>query len=269
VLLTGTDFWLYYDPGGYGRRSGKPRKFFIGQVGRSFRQGICLLIIRNFSPQLLTLTTMKKTLLVLLMITIGGAAWAQKANKKNREIFTLGPKAGINYTTLIKDDRRLSSDYQLGYHFGGFLRLSPGKFYVQPELLLTSKKTDLQVNQNTGGTVQSGSYQVSFTNVDVPLLFGTKLLGTRTNFRVFAGPMASFNISGRGLEDVFRENTSAQDYYEKTIWGFQAGAGIDLGALTFDARYERGLSAAANLERANLGKPATGLFQFSLGIKLL
>ncbi len=117
--------------------------------------------------------------------------------------------------------------------------------------------------------MQTGNYRVAFTNVDVPLLFGTKLLGNRTNFRVFAGPMASFNISGKGLEDVVDENQSAEDYYEKTVWGFQAGAGFDLGALTFDARYERGLSAAANLERANLGKPATGLFQFTLGIKLL
>ena len=209
---------------------------------------------------------MKKTLFALMMLLLAGTAWAQKGN---REVFTLGPKAGINYTTLIKDDRRISSDYKLGYHFGGFLRFSPGKFYIQPEVLLTSKKTDLQVNQNTGGTVQTGNYRVSFTSLDVPLLFGTKLVGNRSNFRVFAGPMASFNIAGRGLEDVIRENESARDYYEKTVWGFQAGAGIDLGALTFDARYERGLTAAANLERANLGKPATGLFQFTLGIKLL
>lgn len=209
---------------------------------------------------------MKKTLLALLMLTIGGTVWAQK---KNTEVFTLGPKAGINYTTLIKDSRNLNSDYKLGYHLGGFLRFSPGKFYVQPEVLLTSKKTDFQVNQNTGGAVQTGNYRVSFTNVDIPLLLGTKLIGNRTNFRVFAGPMASFNISGKGLEDVVNENESAEDFYEKTVWGFQAGAGFDLGALTFDARYERGLSAAANLERVNLGKPATGLFQFTLGIKLL
>lgn len=210
---------------------------------------------------------MKKTLIALLMLTLAVPAWAQQ--KKNREIFTLGPKAGVNFTTLIKDDRKINSDYQLGYHFGGFMRLSPGKFYIQPEVLFTAKKTDIQVNQNTGGTVQSGNYRVSFTNVDVPLLFGTKLIGRRSNFRVFAGPMASFNISGQGLEDIFPDETSAQEYYEKTVWGFQAGAGIDLGALTFDARYERGLSASANLERANLGKPATGLFQFTMGIKLL
>ncbi len=210
---------------------------------------------------------MRKTLLALLMLTLAGSAWAQQ--KKNREPFTLGPKAGINYTTLIKDNREINSDYQLGYHFGGFMRFSPGKFYIQPEVLFTARKTDIQVNNNSGGSVQSGNYRVSFTNVDVPLLFGTKLLGNRTNFRVFAGPMASFNISGRGLENIFQENNSAQDYYEKTIWGFQAGAGIDLGALTFDARYERGLTAAANLDRAGLGKPSTGLFQFTLGIKLL
>jgi hypothetical protein len=209
---------------------------------------------------------MKKTLFALMMLTLAGTAWAQKSN---REVFTLGPKAGINFSTLIKDDRRINSDYKLGYHAGGFLRFSPGRFYVQPEVLFTSKKTDLQVNQNTGGPVQSGTYRVSFSSVDVPLLFGIKLFGDRSNFRAFAGPMASFNISGRGLKDVFQENGSARDYYEKTIWGLQAGAGVDLGALTLDARYERGLTAAANLDRANLGKPATGTFQLSLGIKLL
>jgi hypothetical protein len=209
---------------------------------------------------------MQKTLFALMMLLLAGTAWAQK---RNPEVFTFGPKAGINYTSLIKDDRRINSDYKLGYHLGGFLRFSPGKFYIQPEVLFTSKKTDLQVNQNTGGTVQSGNYRVAFTSVDVPVLLGAKLLGGRSNFRVFAGPMASFNISGRGLEEFFRENESADDYYQKTIWGFQAGAGIDVGALTFDARYERGFTAAANLDRANLGKPATGLFQLSVGIKLL
>jgi hypothetical protein len=209
---------------------------------------------------------MKKTLFALMMLILTGTAWAQKGN---REVFTLGPKAGINFTTLIKDDRRINSDYKLGYHFGGFLRFSPGRFYIQPEVLLTSKKTDLQINQNTGGSVQTGNYRVSFTSLDVPVLLGAKLAGNRSNFRVFAGPMASFNISGRGLEDVVRENETARDYYEKTIFGFQAGAGFDVGALTFDARYERGLTAAANLKRADLGKPSTGLFQLTMGIKLL
>lgn len=205
---------------------------------------------------------------MLLTLLIIGSASAQKSNSGS--VFTFGPKAGINYTTLIEDAKSLKSDYQLGYTFGAFARISPGRFYLQPEVLLSAKKTDVTVNQSGSANTQAGTYKVTFTNVDVPLLLGTRLVGNESfNLRIFGGPMASFNLGGKGLKELFQENRSASDYYEKTVWGFQAGAGFDLGALTFDARYERGLSGAANLERESMGKPNTGLFQFSLGIKLL
>ncbi len=211
---------------------------------------------------------MKKALSgILLTLIVTGSAFAQKPSGS---VFTFGPKAGINYTTLIEDTKSLSSNYQLGYHGGAFIRVSPGKFYLQPEVLLTAKKTDVIVNQNSNTNTEAGTYKVTFTNVDVPLMIGTRLVGNESfNLRVFGGPLASFNLGGKGLKELFKENQSAAEYYEKTVWGFQAGAGFDLGALTFDARYERGLTGAANLKRADMGKPNTGLFQFSLGIKLL
>jgi hypothetical protein len=53
---------------------------------------------------------------------------------------------------------------------------------------------------------------------------------------------------------------------EKNIMGYQAGSGIDLGNLTFDVRYESGLS---NVSQSKKYSQQQNLFHLSLGFKLL
>lgn len=208
------------------------------------------------------------TKLFILLLIVGlcaQSAYSQEA----AAAFTIGPKAGINYSTLIKENRDIDSKYKLGYTVGAFARFGKN-MYLQPEVLFTTKNAEISVNQSGNSSAQNGSYNVKFKNIDVPVLLGLKLIGAENfNLRAYAGPMASFNIEGKGLEGLTTENQSASDYYKSAVWGYQAGAGMDFGAVTFDARYEGSFTEAANLERANLGKPKTGLFQFSLGIKLL
>ena len=48
--------------------------------------------------------------------------------------------------------------------------------------------------------------------------------------------------------------------------GFQAGSGVDLGNLTFDVRYEAGLSNVSQNEKYSQQQ---NLFHLSLGFKLL
>jgi hypothetical protein len=209
---------------------------------------------------------MKTKLFVFLLL---GLSVQAVYSQESASYFTIGPKAGINYSTLIKDNRDIDAKYKLGYTIGAFARFGKS-VYIQPEVLFTTKNAQININQSDNSSAQSGSYTVKFKNIDVPVLLGVKLIGAENfNLRAYAGPMASFNIEGKGLEGLTSENQSGSDYYKAAVWGYQAGAGIDFGAVTLDARYEGGFTEAANLERANLGKPKTGLFQFSLGIKLL
>ncbi len=183
--------------------------------------------------------------------------------------FTLGPKAGINYSTLVADKGDINSSYRLGYHAGAFFRFTYGALLIQPEVMFSAKRAKLNMQQSSNGNYQSGQYNVEFNNIDIPWLVGVSLVNSDAfSFRLYAGPMASFNISGKGLNGFIQENKSAKDYYEDLVWGYQAGLGFDFGNITLDGRYEGGFTGAANFDRAQLGKPKSGLFQASLGIKL-
>src|SRR5680860_1261366 len=93
-----------------------------------------------------------------------------------------------------------------------------------PELVYT--KTQSAYNLN-GGT----KYDIS--KLDLPVLVGAKIIGP---LHVFAGPAFQYMLSN-DLED-FSINDAEKDF---TV-GLHIGAGVDLGRLGLDVRYERGLS---------------------------
>lgn len=187
----------------------------------------------------------------------------------NRNIFTFGPKIGVNYASLVKNPVVLDADYQVGYHVGAFMRFNVRRAYIQPEVLYSTKGADLTLPETPGAAYRPGTYAVTINTIDVPLLLGARLVNTRSfNLRAFAGPMVSFNVGGSGLDDFLGEGESTKSYLETVGLSYQAGIGFDFGALTLDTRYEWGVTGAANLERADLGKPRNGLFQASLGIKI-
>ena len=183
--------------------------------------------------------------------------------------FTFGPKVGLNYGTFLKNPVALQTDYQSGYHVGAFMRFNVRRAYLQPEVLFSTKGGELDLTANPTGAYQPNLYSVTVNNIDVPLLLGTRLIDNRVfNLRVFAGPMASFNVGGQGLDNFLGDNESTDYYLADVAMSYVAGLGIDLGTLTLDTRYEWTIGGAADLQRANLGKPRTGTFQVSLGIKL-
>jgi hypothetical protein len=171
---------------------------------------------------------MKKYFLsVALLIAICISAKAQ---------FTLGVKGGINFSKIDADNVNKSS--VTGYQAGAFARIGGG-VYLQPELYLSSCGGDFDSNNN--GTAYSA--HVKFTNLNVPLLLGYRIGPKNLNLRLMAGPVYSYALN---KDESFSNNfTNAyQDFgkYRNSTLGLQAGAGVDLGSITADLRYQAGLT---------------------------
>jgi hypothetical protein len=148
--------------------------------------------------------------------------------------FSLGIKGGVNYSTINSDNLKRSS--VAGYQAGVFARFG-NSFYVQPEVYVSSTGGHFESNDNN----YSGN--VKFTNLNVPLLLGYKFGQKNLNFRVMAGPIyTSLMNKNESLSQNFDIAYSDFGHYRSSTLGYQAGAGVDIGAITADLRYEGNLT---------------------------
>ncbi|MDR3696779.1 porin family protein [Mucilaginibacter sp.] len=191
---------------------------------------------------------MKKVLLTTaLLIAVCISAEAQ---------FSLGIKGGVNYSTINSDN--LKSSGVAGYQAGVFARIGSG-LYLQPEVYLSSTGGHFQSNDN----VYSGN--VKFTNLNVPLLLGYKFGLSNLNFRVMAGPIYTSVLSrDESLSQNFSTAYNDFGHYRNSTLGYQAGFGVDIGAITADLRYEGNLTDV----NPDFGQ-RQNLWALSVGFKIL
>lgn len=200
---------------------------------------------------------MKKLILIAgLLITTSVTALAQLPS------FTGGLKAGANYSELKSDEDLADANSILGYQFGVWTRLGGGGVYLQPELYLGSKGGENPVVIDANGLETEVNGEVKFTTLDLPILIGTKFGPNKLNFRLMAGPVISFMVDQSTTTDEAVQ--SIRDYKDQAF-GLQAGAGVDVGNLTVDLRYEAGLS---NVSKSDKYDQKQNLFHLSLGLKL-
>lgn len=197
---------------------------------------------------------MKKIILLsCLFVAMSFASFAQLPS------FNLGVKGGLNLATLKSDDF-FGEENRLGYQFGVWARLGGAGFYVQPEAYLAGKGGKFDLSQDNGVNAEG---KVRFTTLDVPVLIGNKIGFDKLNVRFMAGPVVSFI-----LDDSFKSNfqnvADVNDYKNQT-WGAQIGAGVDIGSLAVDLRYEAGLS---NVSKSGQYDQKQNLWHLSLGYKL-
>lgn len=149
--------------------------------------------------------------------------------------FNLGLKAGLNYTTIKAQNNEFEESGVLGYQVGAWARY--GKtIYIQPEIYLGTKGSSFKFS--SGGTVIEEKQE--FTTLDVPLLLGTKFGTDKMNIRLMAGPALQFNLNEN--EKAFNQAVDPSFYkYRGFVTNAQIGAGVDLGNLSLDLRYETSL----------------------------
>lgn len=200
---------------------------------------------------------MKKIIFSIVFLTLG---WATS----KAQTFNLGVKAGVNLAKLNADFA--SEENRLGYQIGAWARIGGASFYVQPEAYIGSKGNKFISIQQDNGNEVSAEGKVKFTTLDIPVLLGTKFGAKNLNFRLMAGPVISFVLDeNSSFSSAYQQATDFSNYKNQAL-GLQAGAGVDVGSISVDLRYEAGLS---NISKSEKYTQKPNLFQFSLGFKIL
>jgi hypothetical protein len=170
--------------------------------------------------------------------------------------FNFGIKAGTNITKFASQ-QSLESSNRAGYLVGIWARAGALGLHIQPELYYTVKTTN--VKDQTGQTLS-----VDFNSVDIPILIGTKIGLAGIGGRLNTGPVISFIISDEQKFSGAASNLSKFNYKDQaTAWQF--GAGLDIKKISFDLRYEHGLT---KITRPGYEDTKLRLFNFSVGYKL-
>ena len=151
----------------------------------------------------------------------------------------LGIKGGLNLTNISMDmeagDFQIVSNprSQIGYHFGGLVRVSLFGVFIQPELVFTSIATEYTVTDLATTIPELASQRIG--RVDVPVILGVRL----GNMRLGLGPVASVIVSDQNDLTVI---TGYETSLKSATFGYQVGGGFDIWKLGLDIRYEGNLS---------------------------
>ena len=181
---------------------------------------------------------MKRLVVIILVVLIAIPGFSQ---------IKFGLKAGVSTTNLrMSDIKTLTSgntsytvgalkNANYGFQAGAFVRVSLMGFYIQPELLFTSRTDEYKVTDLSNPLSAITSKQ-QFNRLDLPVMLGARLGPLRIN----AGPSARLLINSP--KDLIA-NADFKSMYNNLTFGYQAGLGVDfLKRITVDLRYEGSLT---------------------------
>lgn len=233
-----------------------------------------------------------KKFVCIISLCLVGMASAQ-AQKKG---FAIGIKGGVNLSRLtmgnvfttryddsgnpylgydgkeVRDNLKQSFNTTTGAVGGIYARFGRVVF-IQPEVLVSTKGGSFDIVQMNMETPVTKTVKIKYSNIDVPILIGLK----GGPIRILAGPVTSFRIGdNQRLRDAFKEYTSdLNDALAQATFGYQLGAGLDLGGFSLDVRKEGSFTNLASFQ-AN-GQPIGDKssvkqkmisWQVTLGVKL-
>ncbi len=144
---------------------------------------------------------MKKSILILAIITLTGNAITAQNETDLREKLLFGLKVGANYSNVYDSKGQdFQADPKLGFAGGAFLAIPIGKYLgVQPEVLLSQK------GFAATGSLFGSTYKFTRTTtyIDAPLLFAFKPSEFIT---LLAGPQYSYLLNQK---DVWTSSTTS------------------------------------------------------------
>lgn len=157
-------------------------------------------------------------ILLALCLLVAMGVFAQKEQG-------FGLKAGLNYNGNgdffdAAENIFRSPDRNIGYHVGVYGKFGT-RLYLRPELIYTQTRSDY----NEG--------ELRLDKLDLPVLVGLKIIGP---VHAFAGPAFQYILNSEF--DAISFDNLDRDF---TV-GLHLGAGVNLGKLGVDLRYERGFS---------------------------
>jgi hypothetical protein len=190
---------------------------------------------------------MKKLILSLILFIVA----CNLASAQVIPSFQLGIKAGANLSSLNFTNPSFSSSNQAGYLAGLWARVGALGFNFQPEMYITSKNVNITDNGE--------ELKAKFTSIDVPLLIGGKIGAFGLGARFYTGPLFSFAINkDQSFSGALNKATTLAYSDQNVAWQF--GAGLDIKSLSFDLRYEAGIT------KQSYGESHTRVSLFSLSL---
>ncbi|MCF4102500.1 PorT family protein [Gillisia sp. M10.2A] len=161
-----------------------------------------------------------KKLLVIAIVFISGTAMAQSS---------FGIKGGLNYgaTGDYENYSQVADDVttiengkeKTGYHLGVFGKFEVVGIFIQPELVYTRLNTEYN------------TFDYKIDKIDAPLLVGLNVLGP---LNIKAGPSFQYILNN----DFENSALKVSKVDNEITLGYQLGAGLNLGRLGLDLRYE-------------------------------
>ena len=233
-----------------------------------------------------------KKLACICILCLIGITTAQ-AQKKG---FAFGIKGGVNLSRLtmgnvfttryddsgnpylgydgkeVRDNLKQSFNTRTGAVGGVWMRFGKTVF-IQPEVLVSTKGGSFDIIQTDQEVPVTKTVNIKYSNIDVPLLIGLK----GGPIRILAGPVTSFRIGdNQRLRDAFKQYTSdLNGALSQATFGYQLGAGLDLGSFSLDVRKEGSFTNLASFQiegqqvngKSNVRQKINS-WQVTLGFKL-
>lgn len=165
-----------------------------------------------------------KKLMILILFVSSVSAFGQSAK--------FGIKGGLNFgatgdITSITNEN-FDGDSKVGYHIGAFAKFKFAGLFLQPELVYTRLTTDYGKSVNVDA-------DYNFSKLDIPVLLGIDVVGPLS---LKAGPAFQLVLNN----DLDVDGLEADDPENSFTIGYQIGAGVQLGRLGIDLRYENSFS---------------------------
>lgn len=171
---------------------------------------------------------------------------------------------------VVKNNFVNNEIYSTGFGAGMFFRFVRGSFFVQPEIIYSSKAGIFDVI-NTDGSL-SNRVNAKINSIDVPILIGIRF----KNARVFFGPTTNFafqmNKEMKEILSVYTLNENlGSSFFNRPNLNFNVGLAFEFGAFFFETRYEKGINTYTNQNIGPSNSPhgfrifADGI-HFSIGI---
>ena len=174
---------------------------------------------------------MKKiTFLILFALSIMTAQAQVKFGIKGG-ISTNNINGAITLKSKTDSFRLAIIDAKYGYNLGVFIKAELGPIFVRPELMLNSNKVTYSL-KNLAKTNADTLRSETYTNLDIPLIFGTKLGPLKLVF----GPVAHIHLDSNS---DFSSISGWKDNFAVAKWGAQIGILANLGEhVSLDFKYE-------------------------------
>ena len=156
--------------------------------------------------------------------------------------FEYGLRLGISTQDVNKDQLLLSSttfqdlklslnDASYGYHIGLYTQFKALGLTISPEVLFNSNSYEYKIEEvNESGTIEK-IVKDNYQYVDIPVLVGLKL----GPLRAYVGPEVHYFVNS--FSKLADEN-GFNEQIQKLNYGAIAGAGLNVGKLRMDIRYE-------------------------------